>query len=208
MGTDRANARHTVSAGGHKPPSRLSPGDDSKGMNAPIDNKRRRTAAFRWLESRLGTSLAAASRALSDERRLELATAVALAGGVVLIVAEFLDLFHIRAVSGISSDEEQTGGDHHFYALLVVGVVAIGATLLARALQVWPPAAAVAALGLVALFIVLAVDLPDASSSGLTENLERAEASLARGFWVELAGALAVFTGGTATTTLLRRGSG
>ena len=146
-----------------------------------------------------------AKRVVTADLLLKLATGAAVTGGALLIVAEFLDLFQVRTVTGARSGDEQTGGDHHFYALLAVGMAVIGATLLARTLAAWPPAAAVAALGTVALFITLAIDLPDASSSGLTENLVRAEASPAAGLWVELVGALATLAGGTAAALLLRR---
>jgi hypothetical protein len=122
---------------------------------------------------------------------------------VLLVISEFLDLFRVHTELAVI--DRQTSGDHHSYALLLVGVAVIGAALLARSGEAWPPAAAVTALGALALAIALLGDLPDATSSGLTAQFENAETDPATGFWMELAGAAAAFGGGAAMTILLRQ---
>jgi hypothetical protein len=135
------------------------------------------------------------------EQRLELVTVVALAGGTLLILGEFLTLFDVKR--GAIVIAEQSGGDHHSYALLVVGTGCLVAALVARAGH-WPPAAGVAVLGGLALTIALLADLPDATSEGLTVGVRPAEASPAAGFWVELAGASLTLASGAALTFMLR----
>ena len=126
---------------------------------------------------------------------------LALLGASLLILAEFLDLYRVQR--GVVVVREQTGGDHHSYALLVAGVAAIAAVLVARTSGAWPPAAAAATLGLVALLVVVFGDLPDANSSGLTADARLAEADPAAGLWVELAGAILTTTAGAVLALML-----
>jgi hypothetical protein len=148
-----------------------------------------------------------ATSALLRERRLELVTVAAILGAALLAAAEFLDLYQIVDPNGAlvaGAKATQTGGEHHSYALLVIGVGALGATLAAR----WSvqPAIAVAlgALGAIALAIVLIGDLPDVTSSGLARgSLEVAQADPRVGFWLELAGAIVTLVAGLALARLL-----
>jgi hypothetical protein len=130
-------------------------------------------------------------------------TVLALIGAVLLVLGEFLDLYAVKR--GVVVIQEPTGGSHHAYSLLIAGMAAIGATLLARATEAWPPGAAVAVLGVAALVVVLIGDLPDATSSGLTSDARLAHADPGVGFWVELAGAAVVCVSGATMTYLLRR---
>ena len=129
-------------------------------------------------------------------RPLELLIVCALVGGGLLVVAEFLTLLQVKTRLGVIF--EQTGGDHHSYALLVIGLAAIGAALIARLTEAEPVALGILALGLLALGIVLIGDLPDTGSSGVTRNGQLGNANAASGFWAELAGSiLAILAGGT-----------
>ena len=138
----------------------------------------------------------------ADWRLIDLVLSGVLGPASMLIVAEFLDLYRVQR--GAIVVREQTGGDHHSYALLVAGAAAIAAVLVARSTGAWPPAAAAATMGLLALFVVLFGDLPDANSSGLTADARIAEAEPAAGLWVELAGAVLTTTAGAALAILLR----
>ncbi len=137
-------------------------------------------------------------------RRLEVATAIALLGGGLFIVAEFLDVYRVER--GVVVIQEQTGGANHSYALLIAGAAAIAATLAARSTGAWPPAAAAAVLGVAGLAVAFLGDLPDATSSGLTTDARIAEAKPAAGFWVEVAGGVLTLVGGGALALLLRFG--
>jgi hypothetical protein len=134
---------------------------------------------------------------------IEILTVCALVGGGLLIMAEFLDLYQVK--QGAVVVQRETGGDHHGYAMLVAGVAVIGATLLARATDAWPPAAAASGIGLAALALALFGDLPDATSSGLTADVRLAQADPAAGFWVEVVGAMVTFVSGALLARKLSR---
>jgi hypothetical protein len=146
-----------------------------------------------------------ASRLGSYTSLLELATIAALLGGGLLILSEFLDLFSIEV--GQIEVKQQAGGTNHAYAMLIIGAVTIGATLLARSTEQWPPAAAVAALGAFALGLALIGDLPDATRSDLVRGGRIADAHPSIGFWVELIGAVLTLVSGLVLVRLLRRKS-
>ena len=65
------------------------------------------------------------------------------------------------------------------------------------------PAIATAALGAIALGIVLIADLPDVTSSGITSGKLIGQADPGPGFWVELAGALVTLAAGLLLARLL-----
>ena len=68
------------------------------------------------------------------------------------------------------------------------------------------PAWGSAALGLIALVITLAFDLPDATSSGLTgTGKELGEADPAVGLWLELAGSVALLAFSTGLALVIGR---
>ena len=124
---------------------------------------------------------------------LGIATAVAVLGGLLLLYAETLDLYRIVTPSGSVSNAAgsvRTGSDQHSWALAVMGVAGAAAAVLARVTRQRLPALAAAMLGVIALVIALAVDLPDVTASGVTTDLEIGDAEPAAGFWVELAGAV------------------
>jgi hypothetical protein len=134
---------------------------------------------------------------------LEVITVLMLLGGSLLILADFLTLFRIES-AGLSV-ADQSGGDQHSYAQVVIGLGVIGAALLARSTRQWPPAGAAAALALIALGIALFGDLPDATRSDLVRGARLAEASPAVGLWVEIVGAGIALVSGAIAALLLRR---
>jgi hypothetical protein len=87
--------------------------------------------------------------------------------------------------------------------MVVVGLAAGAAVLFARWAEHPLPALASAALGLIALLIVLIADLPDVTSSGLTRGKLIGEANPGPGFWVELVGAVVTITAGLVLARLL-----
>lgn len=145
---------------------------------------------------------------LVRRRRLGIAAAVAVLGGLLLLYAEALDLYRIVTPSGSVSNAEgsvRTGSDQHSWALGVTGVAGGAAAVFARATRQRLPALAAAMLGLIALVIALAFDLPDVTASGVTADLEIADAEPAAGFWFELAGAAVLTTGAGVLALLLPR---
>jgi hypothetical protein len=173
----------------------------SPGANRPP--KPEPAALPRRRDNRLRSLRDAASNLGKRERLLELVTITALLGGCLLIIAEFLTLFEISS-HGIVV-KEQAGGTNHAYAMLVVGVGTIVATLLARATEQRPPAVGIIVLAAFALAFALLGDLPDATRSDLVRGARIADASPALGLWTELAGAIIALGSGLALLALLRR---
>src|SRR5204862_6435206 len=88
-------------------------------------------------------------------------------------------------------------------AMLVIGIAAGLAALAARWTEQSLPALACAAMGALALGIVLIGDLPDVTSSGITSGTRIGQADPGPGFWVELAGAIVTLVAGLLLARLL-----
>src|SRR5256885_529384 len=97
-------------------------------------------------------------------------------GGLLLMISEFLTLYHVDVVTASCSDLASpnlrdacstSGGGHHGYALAIIGAIALvmawGAALGASR----PAGVALLALGVVSLVILLSVDLPDIHETGI-----------------------------------------
>jgi hypothetical protein len=125
----------------------------------------------------------------------------ALVGGLLLVSSDFSTLFEVR-VGGVVRDRV-TGGDQHAYALTLIGAAALPLALAATFGGSRPAAFALGGLGLVAVAIVLAVDLPDVSRTGYASGFRSAHTTAARGFYLELAGAALIVLAGAAA--VLRR---
>jgi hypothetical protein len=119
---------------------------------------------------------------------LTIATAAALVGAALLVLSRFLDVVRFVDLSGelIPGAEATRKGTS---AMVVIGVAAGTAALAARWAEHSLPAIAAAALGAIALGIVLIGDLPDVTSSGITRGKLIGQADPGPGFWIELAGA-------------------
>jgi hypothetical protein len=123
-------------------------------------------------------------------------------GGLLLIVSDFLTLYHVDVVTATCSDLASpslrdacstTGGGHHGYALAILGAIAIVMAWGAAVGASRPAGAALLAIGLVSLVIVLAVDLPDIHKTGIVgDQFSNAKANPGPGFWLELVGAAMV----------------
>ena len=158
--------------------------------------------------TRLAAAVARPVLAFLRRHGLGLATGVAVLGGVLLLYAETLDLYRILTPSGSVSNAAgsvRTGSDQHSWAFAVMGVAGAAAVVLARVTRERLPALAAAMLGVVALVVALAVDLPDVTASGVTTDLEVGDAEPGGGFWVEIAGALVMTAGAAALASLLAR---
>jgi hypothetical protein len=132
--------------------------------------------------------------------------AAALAGGLALIVAEWLVLREIRAVTAVPAGGVTRGGAHHGYALAVVGAAMLPMAWGAVRGGSRPAAVALMALAIVAAGIVGLRDAPALGDAGLIgRTYALAEAHPGPGFWVELAGTVLALA--AATAILLRRRS-
>jgi hypothetical protein len=135
-------------------------------------------------------------------RGLTIATVAALVGAALLVLSNFLDVVRFVDLRGelIPGAEATRKGSE---AMVVIGVAAGFAALFARWSEHSLPALASAALGALALAIVLIADLPDVTSSGITSGKLIGEADPGPGFWVELAGSLVVLVAGLVLARLL-----
>jgi hypothetical protein len=154
------------------------------------------------LPERIGRMIRPVGTLFRGERQIEALAALALLGGALLVLADFVTLFEIKARTAV---REQTGGDHHGYSIAVLGGVMILSTLLARAGESWAPAAATAVLALAVLAITLIGDLPDATRSDLIAGGQLGEANPTGGFWLQLIGAVLALVGSVLLARVLAR---
>lgn len=127
------------------------------------------------------------------------AAALALVAVVLLVVAEFSTVFEVTVGSLGVVKRSSTGGEHHGYALLVIGVAAVGMVLWSLGAGGRPAALALVALGVAALVVAFVVDLPDTRASGqLPESLayENARARAGVGLALEIAGGVLLLVAG------------
>jgi hypothetical protein len=130
-------------------------------------------------------------------RRLTgLLLAVLLLGAVLMIVAEFLPLYEIRVVTAVPKGGHHSVGAHHGYALLVIGLALIPMAWGAVMGGSKPAAIAALVLSVIALFVALAIDLPDLNETGLIgRTYDQAQARPRVGFFVETLGATLALLG-------------
>ncbi len=120
--------------------------------------------------------------------------------GLMMILAEFLLIRYVTTITASCSDLaspavkatcQTTGHAKHHWALAIIGVITILMAFGAAAGRSRPAAYALLAMGIVCLFITLALDLPDTSSKGeVGPNFASASAHIGLGFWFELIGGL------------------
>ena len=123
-----------------------------------------------------------------------------LAGALALIVAEFLTVREIRAVTAVPPGGTETGGGMHGYALALVGLAILPMSFGAVVRGARPAAVALLVLALVACGVVLLVDRPALDDTGIIgRTYELAEARPGPGFYVESVGAALVLVGAVAT---------
>jgi hypothetical protein len=114
-----------------------------------------------------------------------------LAGGVLLIVAEFSNVYEVKAVTAVI--KRQSGHAQHSYGLLVIGLIALPMAWAAIWAGSRPAMVGLLALGVITLLIALGNDLPDinsAGSLGRARNFEDAEPTPQSGFYYETLGAV------------------
>jgi hypothetical protein len=127
-------------------------------------------------------------------------------GAVLLIVAEFLPLYEIRAVTAVPAGGHKTTGPHHGYALGVIGLALLPMAWGAVRGGSRPAAIACLVLAVLALFVALAIDLPDLNETGLIgRTYDQAEARPRVGFFVETLGATLALLGAIGTLVLRER---
>jgi hypothetical protein len=154
---------------------------------------------------RLLSGFAAGRRVVWNQLRahaLTIATVAVLIGAALLVLSKFVDVVRFVDLGGqlIPGAEATRKGTS---AMVVIGVAAGAAALAARWAEHSLPAIASAALGAIALAIVLINDLPDVTSSGVTSGKLIGEANPGPGFWIELAGAVSTLVAALVLARLL-----
>jgi hypothetical protein len=125
------------------------------------------------------------------------------AGALLLIVAEFVTVREIRAVTVVPPGGSSTGGDLHGYALGIIGVAILVFSFWAVVRGARPAAIALVVLSVAASCIVLFIDLPVLDDTGLIgRTYDLAEARPAVGFYLESLGAALALVGSVATLLL------
>jgi hypothetical protein len=128
------------------------------------------------------------------------------AGALLLILAEFLTVREIKAVTVVPPGGTETGGGLHGYALGIVGLAILPMAYGAVVRGARPAAVALVALSVVACAIVLLIDLPVLDDTGLIgRTYDLAEARPAVGFYLEILGAALALVGAIATLVLTQR---
>jgi TRAP-type uncharacterized transport system fused permease subunit len=125
---------------------------------------------------------------------------------VLLFVAELEPLFEVRTNARNSLVTTVQSGSHHSYALIPIALLVAGLAAAWRRAPTRLAALAMAILGVVALVIALARDLPDAQSSGLERSggtYVTAAASPRAGLYLETAGAVILLVSGVGGVILL-----
>jgi hypothetical protein len=123
----------------------------------------------------------------------------AVVAAVLLLVAEFLPLFEVRTSARNSAITTVQSGSHDSYALIPIVLLVAGLALAWRRSPTRLAALAMGALGVVALVIALARDLPDAQSNGIERSggtYVTAAASPRAGLYLETAGAVVLLITG------------
>ena len=128
------------------------------------------------------------------------------AGALLLIVAEFVTVREIKAVTVVPPGGTETGGGLHGYALGIVGLAILPMSYGAVVRGARPAAIALLVLALAACAIVLFVDRPVLDDTGLIgRTYDLAEARPAIGFYLESLGAALALVGAVATLVLTPR---
>lgn len=139
------------------------PGPETSAVALPLGGPSRR-ARTSW----------ARQRAQRIRWRRPVAVAVllgALASTGVLVAAEFLTLYTVRVIRGVSTVPPVAAGTENHYALIPIAILAFALVLAAVRLGDRWSLIAVAVLGLIALLISLLHDLPDARRTGLVGSV-------------------------------------
>jgi hypothetical protein len=128
-----------------------------------------------------------------------------IAAAAILFASELMTTFEFTP-PGAEPLADQANADRHSYAQAVLALFAIVGVVIAVSSGSKPAATAVAVCGVLALFIFLLLDLPDANNIGTLDDPRQsffeAEAVPQEGFWFQLLGALGLAISGIALATL------
>jgi hypothetical protein len=112
----------------------------------------------------------------------------------MLVVSEFLNLYEVHTSASHAVIQTVTGGSHNDYAFVPMAILALILTYGATRQGSRPALLALGLVGVLALVIAIAGDLPDSHASGLignpTTRYVTASASAGAGLYLETLGAV------------------
>lgn len=138
-----------------------------------------------------------------------------LAGGLLMVVSEFLTLRSVSVVTASCSDLAQpaersacvtSGHEEHAYAFVLLGVVAALMTWGAAFGRSRPAAIALIVIGAAVLAIAFVKDVPNVHRTGVIgDQFDSAKAVAGPGLWLEIAGGTLVLVAGAMASVARRR---
>ena len=131
-----------------------------------------------------------------------------LAAAILMVAAEFSTLRSVTVLTAPCADLADPelrdgcapkGHEQHAFALVLLGIATAAMTFGAMVGRSRPAAFALIVIGVVVLFIALALDLPDATKTGVIgERFDQARAEAGPGLWMEIAGGALALAAGVA----------
>lgn len=116
-------------------------------------------------------------------------------GAVLLVAAELTTVVQVKV--GTEVVNAQKGHDRHSWALALLGLAALPMAYGAALRRARPALFALALIGVIALVVALALDLPDLDETGIFgADFEDAKASGGPGFTLEVLGGLVLVAAG------------
>jgi hypothetical protein len=118
----------------------------------------------------------------------------ALLGSLLMLVAEFTTLYHVRLATSPQPIESVSGGSNHLYAMVPLAILAAALAVAVVRDGSRPALLAIGVVGVVALLIGLLGDLHDAQATGLagsaTTRYINASSTPSAGLYMETLGAV------------------
>jgi hypothetical protein len=118
---------------------------------------------------------------------------------LLLVVSQFTTLYTVHVSTSSAAVKTVGTGSNHAYSLILVALLAVVLAVAVFRQGSRPAMVALALLGVIALVIVLAVDLPDAQATGLVltrGHYIEASSTPSAGLYMETLGAVALLISG------------
>ena len=161
----------------------------------------------RWARATGAAAVRGATRASALVTPRRAIAAVIVAAAACLVASQFLDYRAVEigqpgyaglaSVASPPTEDVRSAGEAHSYLLVPLGLIAVALGVLGAVRDRRRLGLMVAALGLIAIAVILLVDLPDGLDEGAqTSRFAGAEAVLEDGFYAELAAAAGLVLAG------------
>ena len=135
------------------------------------------------------------SRAQGPSGAVAAVLASALLGALLLVVSQFTTLYQVHLATSSSPIKTVATGSNHAYSLIPIALLAVVMAYAVLSQGSRPALVALGVLGVVALALSLAIDLPDAQNSGQLlrgGHYVMARSTPSAGLYMETLGAVAL----------------